>query len=48
VCLKQAAPWPSRLRRRSTPWSAALSVDTTTTVAESVDTVARAIEEIWE
>jgi hypothetical protein len=30
------------------PWSAALSVDTTTTVAESVDTVARAIEEIWE
>lgn len=30
------------------PWSAALSVDITTTVAESVDTVARAIEEIWE
>jgi hypothetical protein len=28
------------------PWSAALSVDTTTTVAELVDTVARAIEDI--
>lgn len=29
------------------PWSAALSVYTTTTVAELVDTVARAIEDIW-
>jgi hypothetical protein len=28
-------------------WSAALSVHTTTTVAESVDTVARATAGIW-
>jgi hypothetical protein len=36
-----------QIAQASDRWSFALRVDTTTTVAESVDTVARAIAEIW-